>query len=91
LRPERLHVQGHGGGANRLAGRAVQVVFRGDHVRLCVSIDRVGEVHAKVPRREAVGLPAPGDPVTLSWSATGCVALPPLEDSPVSDPSRAGD
>jgi putative spermidine/putrescine transport system ATP-binding protein len=72
LRPE--HIRIGGGGSNALAGTVRDAIYHGDHVRLLVGRSGGDELVVKLPGR--VETPPPGSPVTLSFDAEDCLALP---------------
>lgn len=76
LRPERVHCGPAEEGWNSLEGRITQVIFRGDHVRVCASTAAASEIHAKVPDGALKPSMSAGDIVSLSWAPGDCLALP---------------
>jgi len=69
LRPESLHVGRKEGAENACAGRVTDLVYHGDHVRLGVTIEGMGTLVARYPIDDRGPAVAPGDTLTVSWSA----------------------
>ncbi len=69
VRPECIQLFHRDGFENNVEGRVTDVIYHGDHVRLCLSVEGIG---ALVARRPVVtGEPgfAEGDVLPVSWSA----------------------
>lgn len=69
VRPESIWVGHRDGCENRFEGRITDVVYHGDHVRLCLVIDGVGTLVARQPLSDGGAEFAPGQNVPISWAA----------------------
>jgi putative spermidine/putrescine transport system ATP-binding protein len=82
LRPEHINVDpgalrldAKRGSENRVSGELRQTIFRGDHVRLEVSVPQVGLLTIKAARRDVVNLRPDTATITVCWSPENCLAL----------------
>ena len=71
VRPETIRL---GGGEGSIAGRVVHTSFLGSYVRVAVETG-AAEAPVMVALREATLVPAPGETVSLSWSAADGIVL----------------
>jgi putative spermidine/putrescine transport system ATP-binding protein len=81
LRPERVVIGDAGEGSNRFAAQVLEVIYLGDHCKLRMRVAGNDDFIAKVPAGHAAASSTGGDPLTVSWRARECIALPPPADS----------
>jgi len=80
LRPEkvRLLAKGHepSDTLNAVPATLIDLVYHGDHTRLCLNTCGSAEFLMKVPNDAALPALRPGARLTIGWDATQCQALP---------------
>jgi putative spermidine/putrescine transport system ATP-binding protein len=80
LRPEKVRLlpDGHevGDRLNAVSGQVIDLVYHGDHTRLCLQACGAPDFLMKLPHDAAQPRLAPGVQVTIGWDADQCRALP---------------
>lgn len=65
-----------------LHGRCEDLIYHGDHIRICISHRAAGTIVAKIPNARSYQLPAVGDVVPFGWSIRDAVGLKRSDNSP---------
>lgn len=80
LRPEKVRLlvdaRAYGDSFNVAPATLVDLVYHGDHTRLCLNTCGVIDFMVKVPNDAALPSLRPGDQLTVGWDADRCQALP---------------
>ena len=58
-----------------LEGECTDLIYHGDHIRICINDRATGSVVAKIPNARAYGLPAIGDIVSFGWNRRDAIGL----------------
>jgi putative spermidine/putrescine transport system ATP-binding protein len=75
LRPEKIKLLPMGAAcANQMTARISEVIYHGDHARLCASVCGRPDFMIKVPSASALSL-RPGTEVVIGWDREDCRAL----------------
>lgn len=74
VRPERIGVV-TSKAENRFRGNITRVIFHGDHVRLNVNVDGLGDLVSKLPLADGQREFAVGETITIGWSGEGTLAF----------------
>jgi putative spermidine/putrescine transport system ATP-binding protein len=83
VRPERISIEGENdGNLNSLSGTVRELIFSGDHTRVCVDVPGQGTVTAKLPPQTDDTHVRPGRKVELNWQSRRCIALQAPTTSP---------
>jgi len=76
VRPERVEIRLQASpGAVVLEGRCTDLIYHGDHIRICLEHKAAGTVIAKIPNARAYELPAIGDVVPFGWNRHDAIGL----------------
>lgn len=76
VRPERVSVRPLSGPDTVvLEGVCTDLIYHGDHIRVCIEDKATGSVVAKIPNARAYGLPAIGDIVPFGWNIRDAIGL----------------
>ncbi len=76
VRPERVVLNPPMDGSTvRLEGNCTDLVYHGDHIRVCIDHKSAGPLVAKIPNARAYQLPKIGDAVLFGWAAEDAIAL----------------
>ncbi len=75
VRPERIAL-GSGGRDNGFPARVVEAIYFGDHTRLVLELEGVGQVNAKLPRADGQRAVQPGEEGIAGWSLQAGLVLP---------------
>ena len=76
VRPECIWVGRRDGCENRVEGHIRDVVYHGDHVRLCIEVDHLGTLVARHPIAEDGAEYEPGQTLPVCWSVRNLHAFP---------------
>ena len=80
LRPERIVLNPLDGAVdNRLSGVVEELVYRGDHIRVRMSVAGRADFIAKVPNREGATALQAGARTVVGWLTNDCRALDPAK------------
>lgn len=74
-RPERIKVDRQMAMENRFQAAVEGVIFHGDHLRLSLRVENLGQLVSKLPFEETRQSYRPGESVTVDWAAAGMLAF----------------
>lgn len=76
LRPERVVVRpAVHDDTILLQARCIDLIYHGDHIRVCFEDKALGSIVAKIPNARAYELPVVGDVVPVGWSKRDAIGL----------------
>ena len=77
VRPERVILRPEGGDETlqTLEGQCTDLIYHGDHIRICIAHQTAGTIIAKIPNARAYQLPAIGETVSFGWNRHDAIGL----------------
>ncbi len=80
IRPERIELAPKKGSMpNTVPGRIVELIYLGDHIRVCISVAGTDKFVVKVPNDAGRRTLKKGDKINVGWHAKDCRALDPID------------
>jgi hypothetical protein len=58
-----------------LQAKCIDLIYHGDHIRVCFEDKALGSIVAKIPNARAYELPVVGDVVPVGWSKRDAIGL----------------